>query len=97
MDEAHIAAVFYSPHTLALKRLPELTPDTIKQGFRREDLHVFQHIDNLLSFLEQQDYRDTTLLLMSSGNFDGMDMEYIRSLPDRSPTSSLHQHGWTGA
>ncbi|MBX5439026.1 MAG: peptidoglycan synthetase [Thermoflavifilum sp.] len=87
MDEATVAAVFYSPHALALKRLPTLTPEAIRQGFQRDDLHVFQHVDNLLSFLEQQDYQDTNLLLMSSGNFDGMDIESIRNLPMQSNPS----------
>jgi len=92
MDEATVAVVFYSPHALALKRLPELTPDAIKQGFRRDDLHVFQNLDNLLSFLEQQDYQETNLLLMSSGNFDGMDIEYIRNLPVRPSSSTAPTH-----
>lgn len=83
MDEADIAIVFYSPHALALKRLPNLSPEHIRLSFQHENLHVFQHVDHLLSFLKQQNYHETNLLLMSSGNFDGMDLKYVSTLPTR--------------
>lgn len=78
MDDTDIAAVFFSRHALELKRLPELPPALIREGFRRDDLYVFSQLADLQSFLDQQDYRDTNLLLMSSGNYDGMDLNRLK-------------------
>jgi UDP-N-acetylmuramate: L-alanyl-gamma-D-glutamyl-meso-diaminopimelate ligase len=37
-------------------------------------LEVFNQPNQLLQWLSQQDYQNTIVLLMSSGNFDGADM-----------------------
>jgi UDP-N-acetylmuramate: L-alanyl-gamma-D-glutamyl-meso-diaminopimelate ligase len=74
MDSADQAAVFYSTHALALKRMPELDPHTVKDGFGKPGLQVFNDQEKLKQWLEKQTYKNTNLLLMSSGNYDGMDM-----------------------
>jgi len=78
MDLADLAVVFYSPHALQLKKLPELSRLDIHDGFRREDLHIFNTLPDLSQFLDRQQYADTVLLLMSSGNFEGLNMENLK-------------------
>lgn len=69
---ADAAAVYYSPHTLAQKRLPPLQPAQIRSAFEREDLRVFTSADELRLWLQTQQTSDSTaLLLMSSGNWSG--------------------------
>lgn len=74
MDKADEAIVFYSHHALALKRMPELPAEKVKQGFAKEGLQVFTDKIVLMQWLEQQNYTNSSLLLMSSGNYDGLDM-----------------------
>lgn len=75
LSPADVAVVFFSKHALALKKLPEISAKDVKQGFAQDDLHVFSEAPALKEFLEKQDYRDATLLLMSSGNYGGMDVK----------------------
>jgi UDP-N-acetylmuramate: L-alanyl-gamma-D-glutamyl-meso-diaminopimelate ligase len=74
MDGADKAAVFYAAHALELKKLPPLSAEKVLSGFDRADLQVFNQPNQLLIWLTQQDYQNSIVLLMSSGNFDGADM-----------------------
>jgi len=71
---ADVAIVFFEEHTFAIKKLPLLTIADVQKGFQRADLLVFNNTKDLQTFLDQQDYHNTNLLLMSSGNFGGLDM-----------------------
>lgn len=77
MDPANEAVVFYSKHALEIKRMPELLPEQIAAGFGRKDLHVFNQRAQLEAFLDAQQYKDTNLLLMSSGDYEGMDIRAL--------------------
>jgi UDP-N-acetylmuramate: L-alanyl-gamma-D-glutamyl-meso-diaminopimelate ligase len=74
MDAADRAIVYFSPHALALKRLPEITADEIREGFGRADLDVYSDPKNLLDRLLREEWSGKVLLMMSSGNFDGIDI-----------------------
>lgn len=74
MKDADVAVVFYSKHALEIKRLPELSPDIVKNGFDKEGLQVFTHKEELIQFLKHQSYKNSNLLLMSSGDYDGIDV-----------------------
>lgn len=77
LDFADVAAVFYSKHALELKRMPELTKGAVAEGFGREELVVINNKEDLLLWLKAQHYQDSNLLLMSSGNFDGLNLEQL--------------------
>ncbi len=85
LDAADVAVVFYSPHTLAMKNMPEISFDEIKQAFNRDDIHIFTEAAQLDSFLTSLNWYKQNLLLMSSGTFGGTDLpslaEKILSLP----------------
>jgi len=74
MDPADLAIVFYSRHALELKRLPPLPVEKVKEGFGSSSLIVINEKEELLHLLTQQSYENVNLLLMSSGNYDGLDM-----------------------
>jgi UDP-N-acetylmuramate: L-alanyl-gamma-D-glutamyl-meso-diaminopimelate ligase len=74
MDKADTAVVFYSKHALELKRLPDLPASKVIEGFGKPGLMVFNDKDLLWDWLQKQDFSDTNLALMSSGNYDGLDM-----------------------
>lgn len=74
MDKADEAAVFYSKHALELKRMPDLAPETVKQGFGKQNLQVFNSKEELENWLRSRSYDQANLVLMSSGNYDGLDV-----------------------
>lgn len=78
MDLADEGVVFFSKHALELKRLPDLSPEVIAQGFGRNDLHIFHERSQLEAFLDAQTYQQTNLLMMSSGNYDGLDVNSLK-------------------
>lgn len=85
MDEADIAMVYYSPAAVQHKKLPPISPDMIFKAFQREDLMTFNDSNTLKNNLLNIDWHHSVLLLMSSGNFDGINLnefgEKIVSLP----------------
>ncbi len=77
MDAADVAVVYFNPHALAIKKLPEITLEQVKEAFGREDLLVYNDSLSMLGHLQGRAWKDTNLLLMSSGNFDGWDIAEI--------------------
>ena len=74
MDPADESVVFYSAHALSLKRLPPLDPDQVKSGFATKGLEVINSAQELSHWLLSKSYNNANLLLMSSGNYDGLDI-----------------------
>lgn len=79
MDEADIAMVYYNPHALELKKLDKITEEQIMNGFEHKDLKVFNNSNELMTAIQQLLNPPLDLLLMSSGNFNGMDIEKLLS------------------
>jgi len=74
MDKADDAIVFYSNHALELKRMPALPKEKVMAGFNKKNLLVMNDKNELWQWLQDQSYANANLLLMSSGNYDGLDM-----------------------
>lgn len=74
MDKADKAAVFYSKHALELKRMPELPKQLILEGFSKENLDVITDKKELFNWLESQQYKNACVVFMSSGNYEGLDI-----------------------
>lgn len=74
LDPADKAVVFYSRHALELKRMPLLPKEKVEAGFGKPGLVVLQEKEELRDWLMNQSYKNVNLLLMSSGNFDGLDI-----------------------
>jgi UDP-N-acetylmuramate: L-alanyl-gamma-D-glutamyl-meso-diaminopimelate ligase len=74
LEKADMAAVFYSQHALQLKRMPDLPKEVVERGFKKEGLFVITDKNELLVWLSKQQYKNASLVLMSSGNYDGLDI-----------------------
>jgi len=75
LNAADEAVVFYSRHALELKRLPELKKEVVAKGFATNALEVSNDRTELEAWLQGRDYKNSIVLLMSSGNYDGLDIE----------------------
>jgi UDP-N-acetylmuramate: L-alanyl-gamma-D-glutamyl-meso-diaminopimelate ligase len=73
MEKADDAVVFFNPETLVHKQLEMITPEDITASFGRDRLTVFTSPVELKESLLSRSWKDTVLLLMSSGNFSGID------------------------
>lgn len=80
LDAADIAVVFYSPHALKIKKLEKITHEQIAKAFNRDDLIIYTNPQEFKEFLFAQNYKNTALLLMSSGNYGGLDFEEVKGL-----------------
>ncbi|MDJ1494247.1 Mur ligase domain-containing protein [Cytophagaceae bacterium DM2B3-1] len=76
-NKADVAVAYYNPHTVEHKRLEPLSEKDIKIAFNRPDLQVFTDSEALKEFLLKQSWQDTNLLMMSSGNYNGLDMKNL--------------------
>jgi UDP-N-acetylmuramate: L-alanyl-gamma-D-glutamyl-meso-diaminopimelate ligase len=77
LNGADQAFVFYSPHTLEMKRMPPISAEDIRQAFGHPNLEVITEADTLQARLKAQEWLERNLLLMSSGTFGGMDLKAI--------------------
>ncbi len=75
MDSADIAIVYFNPHTIEHKKLPPISIEQVKEGFARNDLIVFTESSHLQEYLKKLDYSNKNLLIMTSGNLDGVDLK----------------------
>jgi len=77
MEQADIGIVFYSRHALELKRMPPLPKEIVKAGFGKDNLIIFTSKQELEDWLQHHEYSNANVLLMSSGNYDGVDINLI--------------------
>ncbi|WP_417430312.1 UDP-N-acetylmuramate--L-alanine ligase [Halpernia sp.] len=71
LDEA---VVFYSEEALKIKRMEAISEDFIKEKFKNKDLKVFTNAENLHQYWNTLDKTKGVFLMMSSGNFGGLDL-----------------------
>lgn len=80
LDAADVAVVFYSPDAVKIKQLDEVTEQQIAAAFNRNDLIIYTNPAAFKEFLFNQSLENTALLLMSSGNYGGLDFEEVKQL-----------------
>ncbi|WP_407557280.1 UDP-N-acetylmuramate--L-alanine ligase [Winogradskyella sp. 4-2091] len=80
LDAADVAVVFYSPHAVEIKKLDEVTKDQIANAFERDDLIIYTNPEEFKDFLFSQNFDNKSLLLMSSGNYGGLDFDEVNKL-----------------
>lgn len=80
LDAADIAVVFYSPDAVKIKQLDEISFDQIAQSFKRDDLVIYTNPAEFKEFLFNYDLDNSALLLMSSGNYGGLDFDEVKGL-----------------
>lgn len=72
MKAADNALVYFSPHVVAHKKLDPITKEDVFEAFGK-NVHVETETANVLRFIEEESTDNMVLLMMSSGNFDGID------------------------
>ena len=77
MDKADVPFVYYSQHALQLKKLPNLDPQQVQAAFANPNVRVFTDSALMVEELRRMDWKDANLLMMSSGNFDGIDFNQL--------------------
>lgn len=78
LGAADVAVVFYSPHAVRLKKLEEINQEQIESAFDRKDLVVFTNPSDFKAYISSLEYANSCLLLMSSGNYGGLDFEAVK-------------------
>ncbi|MCF8714028.1 peptidoglycan synthetase [Joostella atrarenae] len=82
LDNADEAVVFFSPEAVKIKQLEAVSASQIEDAFNREDLIVYTNPDEFKEYLFKLKLDNSALLLMSSGNYGGLDFEEVKSLVD---------------
>ncbi|WP_339876488.1 UDP-N-acetylmuramate--L-alanine ligase [Olleya marilimosa] len=82
LDAADVAVVFYSPHAVEIKKLDKVSHEQIANAFQREDLIIYTNPEAFKDFLFKQNFDNKALLLMSSGNYGGLDFDAVKGLID---------------
>ncbi len=77
MKNADKAFVYYSPKTLEHKKLQDLSAEEVKNAFNSDNITVFTDSNDLVENLKSINWNNKNLLMMSSGNFDGVDFDEL--------------------
>ena len=77
MDSADTAIIYFNPKAISHKKLKPITKKQVHTAFGRNDLKIFTDSKNLESYLKNKNWLNKNLLMMSSGNFDGIDFNQI--------------------
>ena len=80
LDAADIAVVFYSPNAVAIKKLKEVSHEQIKNAFDKSDLIIYNNPVHFQEYLFSMNFNDKTLLLMSSGDYGGLNFKNLKKL-----------------
>jgi UDP-N-acetylmuramate: L-alanyl-gamma-D-glutamyl-meso-diaminopimelate ligase len=80
LDASDVAVVFYSPDAVKIKQLEEVSYDQIAQSFQRDDLIIYTNPAEFKDFLLNYDLNNSALLLMSSGNYGGLNFDEVKRL-----------------
>ncbi len=76
MDEADVRYVYFSQHALQLKKLPPLDPEEVRKAFGG-NVEVFTDSATMVAKVKAMEWKNANLLMMSSGNFDGIDFNQL--------------------
>ncbi len=78
LDFADEAIVFYLPESVKIKKLEAVTASQISEAFERDDLQIFTESEQFSRFIFNKEYKGDVLLLMSSGNYGGLDLTALK-------------------
>lgn len=69
------AIVYFNPDTIAHKKLDPISVEDVKAAFNNPNLLVFNDSKSLQEYLLKPDWSEYNILLMSSGNFGGINLK----------------------
>lgn len=74
------ACIYFNPHNNKQKEESKINENDVENAFNFQGLKVFTNVLELENFLLQASWKNTNLLLMSSGHFGNLD---LKSLADK--------------
>jgi UDP-N-acetylmuramate: L-alanyl-gamma-D-glutamyl-meso-diaminopimelate ligase len=77
MDEPDTSIIYFSPEAIAHKKVEPITTKQVLTAFGRKDLLVFTESEKLEKYLNNLNWENTNLLMMSSGTFEGLNLENL--------------------
>lgn len=77
MDSADAVCVFVNAHAFEMKRKQPFTAEMVKNGFKNPRLSVAYNNDELEQWLMKEAAKNSVVLMMSSGNFNGMNLNEL--------------------
>ncbi|MDQ1332803.1 MAG: UDP-N-acetylmuramate: L-alanyl-gamma-D-glutamyl-meso-diaminopimelate ligase [Bacteroidota bacterium] len=77
LEKATTALVYFNPHTIILKRLPDLSAEDVRKAFGKGNIKVYDYSAEMFSFIRQQNFNNPVYLFMSSGDFDGCNIKSL--------------------
>lgn len=77
LDKADEALVFYSEDALKIKRMEPISKELIINSFEKNNLQVFTDPVLLENYLKEIDKNNSIFLMMSSGNYGGINLDSI--------------------
>lgn len=77
MELADEAIVYFNPHTIEHKKLKAISIQQVQHAFGGRNIKVYTDTANIIADLKKQNWNNTNLLMMSSGNFDGVDFKKL--------------------
>lgn len=75
MDKSNIPLVYFNPSTIEHKKLQPIEPDMVKDCFGTASIKVFTDSQHLIESLKKIDWLNKNLLIMTSGNFSGVNLQ----------------------
>lgn len=79
LKNADEALVFYSPEAVNLKKLNTISKAQITDAFSKNNLEVYTNSEGFRDALKNKDLDNSVILLMSSGNYGGLDLEELKT------------------
>ena len=76
MNAADHALVYFHPEVVKHKKLEPISVDDVSQGFGG-GVQVSNSTEDVLNFIRSFDWENKVLLMMSSGNFDGINYDEL--------------------
>jgi len=77
LSGAKNAYVYFNPHAIKLKKLDDLSKEAVYKAFGGGNVKVYDNSENMFSHIKSQNYKCPVYLLMSSGDFDGFDINHL--------------------
>jgi len=75
LDKADVGIVYFNPEVIKHKKLKPITTEQVKKSFQNENLIVFTNQKDFANYIMSSDLINKNLLLMSSGNFSGINLK----------------------
>ncbi|MDX5481622.1 MAG: Mur ligase domain-containing protein [Hymenobacteraceae bacterium] len=79
LDKADEPIVYFSPKTIEHKRMEMLTEEELKAAFQNPRLQVYTDSGKLQQHLTSRSWQNANLLLMSSGTYNNIDLEALKT------------------